>query len=111
MVGKQVEFEATQGKTINRIFYDYEDKVLMTFTDGTFCIFYAYRVDYDEAVVEDGNFHLNEWFKHRDELLELGVVSQSQIDRRQAELDHNERQLRESRKQQYEALKAEFESA
>ena len=110
MVDKQVDFEVTEGKTIKRVFYEYGDKAMVVFTDGTFCIFYAYPVD-DESVVENSHFYISEWFKHRDELLELGVVSQSQIDRHQAELDHNERQLRESRKQQYEALKAEFESA
>jgi hypothetical protein len=106
---KQIDMEEMGGKTISRVFTDYSDELLLVFTDSTLALIYGYTID-DETTVENGDFRLANWSKHADELLSLGVVTQSQYDKHKADTEHYSRQAVAARRAEYERLKAEFET-
>jgi len=106
---KQVDIGEIEGKTIKHVFANFDEHLLMIFTDDTFALAYAYNC-VAEATIENGDLHIAEWWEHREILRDCGIVTQSQIDKWQAELDHRARQLVEERRNQYERLKAEFEN-
>lgn len=108
MQEKQIDIEEMEGKTISKVFTDYSDEVLIVFTDSTFAIIYGYTID-DETTVENGEFRLDNWSKHAEALLSLGIVTQSQYDKHKADLEHHSRQATEARRAEYQRLKAEFE--
>lgn len=107
---KQVDIEESAGKTIQRVFCDHADQVLIVFTDGTFALVYGWS-DAEEVTVENGDFRIGDWWEHRDDLWQIGIVSQAEIDAMQQQLDCRAAKLAEERRQEYERLKAEFESA
>jgi hypothetical protein len=109
MQDKQICISEIEGRTIKHVFTDFDEHLLMIFTDDTFALAYAYNCD-DEATIENGDLHIAEWWRYREILCDCGIVTQSQIDKWQAELDHRARQLVEERRFQYQRLKAEFEN-
>jgi hypothetical protein len=108
MSNKQIDIEETKGKTISQVFMDYSDEVLIVFDDGTFSLIYGYSID-GETTVENGDFRLDNWGKHAEALLSLGIVTQSQYDKHKAGTEHYSRQAVAARRAEYERLKAEFE--
>jgi predicted RNA-binding Zn-ribbon protein involved in translation (DUF1610 family) len=106
-VSKRLDFDEIEGKTITKVFCDFEQDMLIVFSDGTFCCLYAYSDD-GEAFIENRHFNFNTWGEHADELLALGVVTQEQYDKYKLEKEHYSRQAVEARRAEYEKLKAEF---
>jgi hypothetical protein len=108
----QVPFDETMGKTIRAVFIDdYPKQALVSFTDGSFCIIDQDQNYGDPQVCFDGDFSSSDW--PDDQLLAAGMVTQEDIDERDAEKrkkENGERQAREDKEyRSYLNLKAKFE--
>jgi hypothetical protein len=108
----QIPFDEAAGKTILAVFIDdYPKQALVSFTDGSFCII-DHDPNYgDPQVCFDGDFSSSCW--PDDQLLAAGMVTQEDIDERDAEKinkENGERQAREDKEyRDYLNLKAKFE--
>lgn len=109
MTKNQIRFDETKGKTIEKVFSDYGDDMLIVFNDQTFCLLGAYECD-DEVTLEDGDFSLDQWGQYANELLDLGVITQPKFDEYTADQSRQANAWMENRRKEYEAMKAEFKA-
>lgn len=104
----KINFEDSDGKTVARVFAEYDNMWLIVFTDGTFSVVQAYEDD-REPYLENGGFFLGSWGENADELLSLGAISQDEHDRFMEGQKNNEAAERQRRFDEYMKLKREFE--